>query len=94
MSSEILKDETKIAVIGVNVVNIQKDIAEIKDSIKNLPGTYLTQKEHVEFVTAVEKRFTALETRRQMWNILNPIIASGFTAVFVFLLIAYLQGVK
>lgn len=48
---EKLKDssDTKIALIGNNIEYIQRDIQEIKTSIKEISGVYVTKQEFLDF---------------------------------------------
>lgn len=48
-------DETKIAILAANSEYMKRDISEIRTAIQNLPGVYVTQKEHVELITQVNR---------------------------------------
>lgn len=86
-------DEVKIATIGKDIEYIRKDIQDIKDSLKALPGMYLTQKEHTEFVVAVDKRFIAIEGQKRFWFWISPTVSAACSAFATFLLISYLQNI-
>lgn len=44
------QDEKNIALIGKDIQYIQRDISEIKVSMKELAGTYVTNKAFLDFV--------------------------------------------
>jgi hypothetical protein len=85
---------TKIATISKDIEYIKRDIGEIKDVMKNIPGVYLTQKEHSEFVAAVNLRFSKVESRSTFLQWVVPIVTSVVSAGVTFLLISYLQNLK
>lgn len=94
-------DTTKIAIINNNVAYIQKDIAEIKASVKELAGVYVTREALVEVAKQTEERFKALEKAifeikksNNLWKFLSPTLGAVMGAVLTFLIIQYLQNLK
>lgn len=95
-------DNTKIALINNNVAYIQKDISEIKASIKELAGVYVTREALVEVAKQTEERFKNLEqaiidlkntnspTRTWFKHSMSAVLG----AVLTFLIINYLQHLK
>lgn len=45
-------DDTKIALINNNIQYIQRDLADIKVSMKELSGTYVTSKTFADFINS------------------------------------------
>ena len=85
-------NDAKFASIGKDISYIQKDIAEIKTSIKELAGVYVTQHTFDNYIESSEKRFTELENSSNLWKWLSPILAATFGSILTFLIIAYLQS--
>ena len=84
-------DDTKIALINSNISYIQKDIAEIKLSLKD---TYATRFDLVQIAKETESRFTRLERASNLWKFLSPTLATITGSVLTFLLIQYIANLK
>jgi hypothetical protein len=84
-------DKTKIAIINNNIGFIQKDILEIKLSLRD---SFATKEQLVQIAKDTEIRLTKLETSGNLWRVLNPILASVFGSLLTFLLIQYLQNIR
>lgn len=54
-------DTTKIALISLNIANMQGDIVEIKDGIKGLPAIFASKEQLVVIAKETEARLTSLE---------------------------------
>lgn len=95
-------DNTKIALINNNIQYITKDIGEIKASIKELAGVYVTREALVEVAKQTEERFKNLEQAiLDLKNSNSPIktwlkhsLSAVLGAVLTFLIINYLQHLK
>lgn len=95
-------DSTKVALINNNIAYIQKDIAEIKSSIKELAGVYVTREALIEVAKQTEERFKNLEqaildlknanTPTKTW--FKHSLSAVLGAVLTFLIIQYLQNLK
>lgn len=86
-----MSEDTNIAKMGKDIEYMRRDINEIKEGIKILPGLYVTQKEFNEFMSAANARFIALETNK--WRVLSPILAAISGSVITYLIIEYLKNV-
>lgn len=92
-------ENTKIAVINNNIGFIQRDISEIKTSIKELAGVYATQTALIEVAKQTEERFKNIEqTVLEIKNANSPTktwlkhsLSGVLGAVLTFLLIQYIQ---
>lgn len=89
-----MKEETKIATIGKDIEYLRRDVAEIREVLKSLPGGYLTIKEHNEFAEDVNKRFTLIESQSNIWKWLSPILSGIVCSGVTFLLLEYLTRIK
>lgn len=95
-------DNTKIALINNNISFIQKDIGEIKGSIKELAGVYVTREALIEVAKQTEERFKTLETAiSKVENANTPgktwikhSLSGILGAVLTFLIIQYLQNLR
>lgn len=92
---------TKIAVMNTNIAYIQKDISEIKGSIKELAGVYVTREALIEVSKQTEERFKVLEEAifeikksGNLWRWLSPTLAAIVSSIGTFLIINYLQHLK
>lgn len=92
-------DNTKIALINNNIQYIQKDVSEIKSSIKELAGVYVTREALIEVAKQTEERFIVLEkaisrvenanTPAKTW--VKHSLSGILGAILTFLLINYIQ---
>lgn len=80
--------------IEVNIEYIKRDITAIGEKLDNLPGVYLTQREHAEFVLATEKRFKELEQSKSIFGYVTPIASYLIGAVSLFFVLNYFQNLK
>lgn len=91
-------EETKIAVLSANFDNLATKVDRVLAILDNLPTIYLPVKEHVEFVNAVEKRFTTLETEiasgkrnREISTWIERLSIGVAVSIITYLLMFYLQ---
>jgi len=87
-------DQTKIELIGKDIAYIQKDIASINASIKELSGVYITKLQFDDLQKSLETRLVSVENNRNMWKYLTPVLTSVFTAVATYLVVFYIQNFK
>lgn len=85
---------TDIAVMNNNIGYIQRDIGEIKQSIKELSGVYATQISVTDGNAAFEKRIKSLEESSTFQKWISPAIASVVGSALTYLLIFYLSHLK
>ena len=83
-----------IIAIAKDIEYIKRDMGDIKETMKALPGQYLTQKEHTEFVSAVNTRFGRIESSSTLWKWLSPIVGAILGSVITFLFVSYLTNLK
>ena len=86
--------DTKIALINNNISYIQKDISEIKGSIKELAGVYITKVQFDDSLKSFDIRLTDMKKSSNAWKVISPALSSIITAVITFLLISYIQSAK
>jgi anti-sigma-K factor RskA len=79
---------TKLAVMGTNLEYIKKDIAEIKQSVRDLSNVYATQVSLDE----LKKEVSAIKNSNGLWKWAAPAIAAIIAVVIEFLFIQYLQN--
>lgn len=87
-------EEIKVELIGKDIGYIQKDIAEIKASVKELAGVYVTKVQFEDSVRLLGTRLLEVEKSNNMWKWLSPTFSAILSGVIVFLLINYLQNGK
>lgn len=80
-------DTSNIAVINTNIIYIQRDISDIKLSLKDAYATKDQLKE-------IADRTTRLEGASNLWRWLSPTLAAGAAFVLEFLLQSYLTHLK
>lgn len=88
------EDATKIALINNNIQYIQKDISEIKGSVKDLAGVYITKQEFDDTRRVIIDQIQALQKSSNLWKWLSPTLTAILTAVITFLVIQYLTLIK
>lgn len=97
--------ETKIAVLEANMVNIAKDISDIKADIKNiimqlnrqpsLEAEILSLKKEIqEDRISFKEELSVIKKSSNLWKWLAPILTAILTASVTFLVIQYLQNLK
>ena len=84
-------DKTKVAVINTNIGYIQRDILEIKLSLKE---QFATKEQLLETARSTEVRLMRLENSSNLWRWLSPTLSAVMGSVITFLLIQYLQNVR
>jgi hypothetical protein len=94
IKEDMASDATKIALIGNNVEYIKKDLAEIKQSVKDLAGVYVTRVEVEDIRKAVDIRVLALENSNNLWKWLSPTLGAVMGAAITFLLVQYITHLK
>ena len=85
---------TSTELIAKDIAYIQKDIGEIKASVKDLTGVYITKIQFDDQQKVIDARVQALERSSNLWKWLNPMISAAFSSGVTFLLINYLQSAK
>ena len=88
------QDQTKVELIGKDIGYIQKDIAEIKSSVKELAGVYATKIQMDNADSQLKDRIRKLEQSGHMWRWLSPLIGAVLGSVITFLLVNYLQNAR
>lgn len=83
-------DKTMIAVINNNISYIQKDLATINLSLKELATVYVTREALNQIARETELRIAHLEGQSNLYKWISPIIASLITALTTYLIIFYL----
>lgn len=84
-------DETSIALISQDIKYIKDDIFDIKTVLRE---GYATKDSLAEVAKDVEKRLNDLESKSNLWRILNPIISAVLGSIMTFLTIQYLMKIK
>lgn len=85
-------DETKIALINNNIGFIQKDLSEIKNSLKELAGVYVPTAKFEEVQTQLNYRLAVLEKSSNLWRWLAPMLSAVTGSIVTFLVISFLQN--
>jgi hypothetical protein len=83
--------ETKIAVISTNIGFVQRDIADIKNSISLLANVYATSKDLQDVAKQTEVRLGRLEKTNYLWKWLGPTLSAIIAVIIEYLFIFYLQ---
>lgn len=87
-------EETAIAVIDTNISHIKEDISQIKQTVKDLAGVYITKLEFEDVRKALIERLDRLEKSSNLWKFLSPTFAAISGSIGTFLLINYLQNLR
>ena len=82
---------TTAALIGNDISYIKKDIAEIKVSIKEIAGVYVSMVTFNDASKAIQLRILNLENSSNLWIWMSPAMAAVFGSILTFLLIQYLM---
>ena len=88
------QQQTKVELIGKDIGYIQKDIAEIKSSVKELAGVYATKTQMDTLDNELRDRLRKLEQSSNLWKWLSPTLAAVMGSIITFLLVSYLQNLK
>lgn len=88
--NKAISEETAIALFTNDLGYIKKDIAEIKQSVKELAGVYPTK---AEFATLAQ-RVVDLENGGKLWKALAPVIGAVVGSVITVLLLNYLNSFR
>mgnify|MGYP001563293276 CR=1 FL=1 len=91
MAETIETTETKIAVISTNIGFVQRDIADIKNSISLLANVYATSKDLQEVAKQTEGRLERLEKSNYLWKWLGPTLSAIVAVILEYLFLFYLQ---
>ncbi len=83
-------DKTSIAVINTNVGYIQRDISEIKVSLKDV---YATKDSLAEIAKQTEARLIRLESNSNLWKWLAPTLSAIIAVIIEYLFINYLMHI-
>lgn len=86
--------ETSVSLIAKDIAYIQKDMSDIKTSIKELSGVYPTKISMDEGFKAVSERLDRLEKSSGLWKWLSPSLSAILASVMTFLIINYLVNLK
>lgn len=84
-------ENTRIAVINTNIGYIQKDILEIKLSLKD---AYATKEALVQVAKDTETRLTRLESASSLWRWVSPTLAAVMGSIMTFLLVQYIMSLR
>lgn len=85
------EDKITIAVINTNIGYIQKDIVEIKFSLKD---AYATKEALIQVAKETELRLLRLESASNLWKWMSPSVAAILGSTLTFLLINYLTNLR
>lgn len=91
METIITPDATSTALIAKDISYISKDIAEIKQSVKDLAGVYATKVSVDDANRVFETRLKKVEESGNLWRWLSPSIAAVMGSVLTFLIVQYLS---
>ena len=83
--------ETKVAIINTNIGFVQRDIADIKNSISLLANVYATSKDLQDIAKQTEIRLIRLEKSNYLWRWLGPTLSAIVAVLIEYLFIFYLQ---
>ena len=83
--------ETKIAVISTNIGFVQRDIADIKNSISLLANVYATSKDLQDVAKQTEGRLARLEKSSNIWKWLGPTLSAIVAVIIEYLFLFYIQ---
>jgi hypothetical protein len=82
-------ENTRIAIINNNISYIQKDISEIKLSLRE---AYATKQEFAQLEKDSELRLARLENASNLWRWFSPTLAAILGSILTFLLIQYIMN--
>lgn len=84
-------NEIKIATLEANMVNIAKDISDIKADIKAIV-TQLNKQPSLEAeIIALKQEIMEIKASSNLWKWLAPTLTAVLTAAVTFLVIQYIQ---
>lgn len=97
-----MNEETRIAVLENNMLELKTQMSEIRADIKSLGkqvDAVLNQKlaDSVEIkaeLKSLNERLIHIERQSNLWKWLSPTLSSVITAMVTFLLLNYLQHIK
>ena len=85
-------NKTGIALINNNISFIQKDISEIKESLKGLPSIFASKEQLIDVAKDTEARLCKLENLTQgPARFSVPIVTAIGSSIVTFLVIQYLE---
>jgi bacterioferritin (cytochrome b1) len=90
--NELTQDTTKVELIAKDISYIQKDIATINSSIKELATVYVTRETLTQTAKETEDRLSKLEKSKNLWNWLSPTLSAALSSAMTFLIIQYLNN--
>lgn len=82
------------AVLATNVEEIKGDISEIKQTLKELNGVFVTQIKADETEKLFDIRVVRLENSSNLWKWLSPTLAAASAFIVEFLFTNYLQHLR
>ena len=91
---EVQEQSPGIAVINTNINFIQRDIADMKVSLKELNSVFATKEQLRETATIVEERLARLEKQSNLWRWVSPTLSFSLGSGITFLVIQYLMHLK
>lgn len=94
MKEKTAQPETSIALIQKDIEYMKKDVAEIKTSVRELAGIYITKVQFDDALKVVNDELVDLKAKRNLWAWLSPLLASIFTGTVSFFVISYFQNLK
>lgn len=80
-------DETKIAIISTNIDFIKKDIAEIKESFKELNNIFVTKQYFDEVVKTIDADLMRYGNAGIFWKWISPTASAIIGSILTFLII-------
>lgn len=89
-----IEPETNVSLIAKDISYIQKDMADIKNSIKELAGVYATKLFVDEGLKTTNGRLERLEKSSNLWRWLSPSLSAIFASLITFLILSYLANIK
>lgn len=87
-------DKTTVALLNLNVGNIQRDISDIKISLKELNSIFASKEQLIQIAKDTENRLVRLESSSNLLKWLLPIVSAILGSVVTILIISYLNNLK
>lgn len=88
---ETQNTDTQIQLIGKDITYIKGDISDIKTSIKELAGIYITKLQFDDYTRSTENRLKIIEKTSSLWKWLGPTLSAIMASIVTFLVINYIQ---
>ena len=88
-AAQLIKSTAEQTATSINISYIQKDMADVKQSLKEITGMYVTNKDFADYIKTSddhENRIRKMEENMWRWVGISSVVASVITAVSTFLL--------